>query len=123
MVTSRIYPYHQNHFQKKLKDLLGTLKERFIGDLLVGDLVEEGELLGTLSVQSVNRELAVVVAKQFLDELTVEGVQTNLQEFDLLFSQDEFWKKPPQRSNQELDEDSETTSEDSSFDSEKSEES
>ena len=46
-----------------------------------------------------------------LDELTVEGVQTNLQEFDLLFSQDEFLKKPPQRSNQELDEDSERTSE------------
>ena len=81
-------------------------------------MVEEDELLGTLSVQSVNRELAVIVAKQFLDELTVEGVQTNLQEFDLLFSQDDFWKKPPQRSNQELDDDSEGFADDSGIYSE-----
>ena len=105
-------------FSEEVKGFVGDSKRKVHWGPLVGDLVEEDELLGTLSVQSVNRELAVIVAKQFLDELTVEGVQTNLQEFDLLFSQDDFWKKPPQRSNQELDDDSEGFADDSGIYSE-----
>ena len=64
MVTSQNLSIPSESFSEEVKGFVGDSKRKVHWGPLVGDLVEEGELLGTLSVQSVNRELAVVVAKQ-----------------------------------------------------------
>ena len=67
---------------------------------MVGDRVQAGEFIGTLSVYGRSRQASIVRAKVVLDELGVGGVSSNLSELRLLFESEDFWRAPPSRDNQ-----------------------
>ena len=61
---------------------------------MMGDYVQEGELIGTFSVRAQNRMEALFLAKENIEELTVEGIGTNIEGLEKVLCSKEFWAGP-----------------------------
>ena len=64
---------------------------------MMGDFVQKGELLGTFATRAQDRMEALFLAKESVEELTVEGIDTNLEGIEKILCSKEFWAGPISR--------------------------
>ena len=60
----------------------------------VGDFVDKGELIGTLSVKAIDRLDALLRVKNSVEDLVVLGVETNIPGLEKILCNKEFWAGP-----------------------------
>lgn len=62
-----------------------------------GDYTKEGELIGTFAVKAADRFEALCMAKESIEELSVGGIETNIEGLEKILCRKEFWSGPVTR--------------------------